>query len=53
MEKAQKELPEKFTKTKYLRNLSSPLYPSWLTIDLSKPGTIGDPTKATKVKGKK
>lgn len=52
MEKAIKEMPEKFVKSKHMKTLSGLPYPSWLTKDISKSGVIGDATRASKEKGK-
>ncbi|MEM3754525.1 MAG: creatininase family protein, partial [Candidatus Bathyarchaeia archaeon] len=52
VEKAKKELPEKFMETLYIKLNSEKVDFSWLTKDLSSSGVIGDPLKASKEKGK-
>lgn len=53
MRKAKRELPKRFLSSKSFRSLNESPYASWLTKDVSVSGTIGDPTKASKEKGRK
>jgi creatinine amidohydrolase len=54
MDKARRELPEKFMKLKYMRSLDGDAtYPSWLMKDITKTGIVGDATTASKEKGER